>query len=806
MFKNFIKITLRNIATHKIYTSINILGLAIGIGCALLIAVYVEHECSYDRFHKDYDRIYRIAISSKMEGNEIHGAVSPSPMAQALRDDIDEIEDATRIARFGAWLVTSDKISNNEDNMLFADTNFFDIFSYEILKGNPDTALCKPNCVMLTESAVKKYFGDEDPMGKKLEIEDDSTFYTVTGIIKDLPSNTHIHFDLLGSLITYDKYFKGNWLSNNFYTYFKIAEGSQINKIEKKINGFVNKYLAQEVEKHLQISLREFNEMGNYLDYHVQKLSRIHLFSDLDIEIEANGKAIYVYTFAVIAVLILFIACLNFVNLATASSANRAREVAIRKVVGSERRFLILQFLTESVVFSLFGLLVALIFAELVLPYFNRFLHLNLNFSVFNNWYSIALITVASVIVGIAAGSYPAFFISSYRPVRVLHSDLNKGMKSKKMRSVFVVLQFTVSILIITLTLIVYSQVDFMLAMDLGFNKENVIVIRRSDALKDQIQNFKEEINRHPGIISSTNSNTVPGKNFSTNAFILPENMDNSNLLAHQIFVNYDYLSAYGLEMVKGRFFSPDSIEDSMTCVINETAALKLGLEDPIGIELGQSHHLKKLPAKYKVIGVVKDYYIQTVDKEITSLVIALMPGNMEGYINVRLYPENIKQTIAYIEEVWQKYTDYPFVYFFMDKDFNKNYESLIITGRVLLVFSVLAIIIACLGLFGLISYTANQRTREIGLRKALGSSEFRILLLMFRETTILVGYSSLIAWALAWILAQLWLTDFHNRIGLNPFYFLLSTILVYFISMITVSSQAIKAANINPGDALKYE
>ncbi len=807
MLKNFIIITLRSLRIHKVYTLVNILGLAVGMACAILISIYVLHELSYDKFHVDSDNIYRVVVDGNLRGRALNIAVTSPPMANVLVEEFEQIKSATRIARFGAWLVSNEGIRYNEDDFLFADPNFFNFFSFQLLKGHPDSVLAHPRSVVLTQSTAKKYFGDKDPVGRSLQIETEEEPYIVTGLMTDIPSNSHFHFDMIGSLVTFEQYLRDVWVSHNVYTYISTDENIRFDELDAEIDTLVAKYVSPQVERYLGVPYTSFIEGDNVLEYKLQPLRKIHLYSDLDVELEPNGKALYVYAFGIIALLILVIACLNFMNLSTANSSNRAREVVLRKVVGSERRMLIFQFLTESVLFSFFALVLALILTELLMPHFNNYLNIGLQFQMLKNIPAVSIIIIFTLLLGLLAGSYPAFFISSYEPVKVLHGVLNKGLKNRRVRSVFVVFQFFVSILIIIMALVVFAQLEFMLNKELGFVKERVLVIRRPDALKERINDFRKEILKHPNIESVTNSNSIPGRNFNTSTFMIEGDSAQENILMNQIFVSPDFREAFGLRMVHGRFFSPSIASDSFACVVNEAAYREMGFEDPIGRYLEMPGYMKHADRKYKIIGVVKDFHFETVDKQIEPLVISLMPGNWEGFLNVRLSSKGIDKSIKYIEETWEKYTsEYPFLSFFLDEDFDKNYRSVVRTGRVLFIFALLSIFVACLGLFGLVSFTTNQRVYEIGVRKSMGATYIQVIYLLLREIVTLILIAIVFAWTVAYIFSRFWLKDFYTRITLSPNYFFLAGLIVVSLAVLVVLYQCYNASRMEPSTALKTE
>jgi putative ABC transport system permease protein len=777
----------------------------VGISFALVIILYINQEFSFDRIHSNFDSICRITLHGKLRGIEFEGATTSGKMASYLDAEVEYIDETTRVTRLGAWLINHDSISYNEDNLLFADSNFLSFFDgFQVVEGDISTMLSKPRSIVLTESAANKYFGTtQNLLGDSLLIEAKETPYLITGILKDAPVNSHIDFNMLASLSTYDKLLSSSWASNNIYTYVSISDKSKTDTVLASVNALFEKYILADMVK----ALDDIFQADDAYEFNLQPLSKIHLHSSLRAELGENSNATYVYSLGIIAFLILIIACLNFMNLSTANSVNRSFEVSLRKVVGADKRYLISQFLVESVVISFLALVVALLLAELLLPVFNSVLNMSLEFGLFENFKSILILLLITLGVGILAGSYPAFFVSSFDPVRVLNRKHMQGLKSSNIRSVFVVIQFFISIVIILLTVVIYTQVNFLMNKDLGFEEENILVVRRSDALKKDIDRFIENIIGNNGVEAAANSNSIPGRDFYLNTFKLKGKQEDAALLFNQLFVNYDFPETFKLELNQGRFFSRREVNDTFSCILNESAAREMGLSYPIGSELIQPFIMKEKMRTYKVIGIVKDFHFQSVDQEIKPLVICLMPGNWEGYLNVRLSSGNQLKTISYIEQEWYKYApDYPFVYFFLNEDLGKQHNALIRLERVFVIFSILSMLVASLGLYGLLANANNNRYRELGIRKALGASRVQLVLISASESLKLLLVAVIMAWGVAFFIVRFWLSDFYYKIFVGPREYLLALLVVLLLVLPIILYQALKIANKSPAIATSYE
>jgi putative ABC transport system permease protein len=812
MFSNIIKVAFRNLIRQPGYTLINILGLAIGLACSILIFLYVLNELTYDRFHEKAENIYRIGVKGQMMGNELNQAVTAAPMMEALLNDYPEVEMATRIAPFGGWLITYEekKFHETDETFKFADSTFFEVFDFKLLRGDPKTVLKRPRTIVMTESAAIKYFGNEDPIGKIVKVEQDTILYEVTGLMEDVPVNSHFHFDLLGSMSTIRGSRSTNWLNHNYYTYIILPPETNIEQFTESINGLIPKYVGPLIEQFLGFSLEQFEAAGNAFGYFLQPMLDIHLHSNLQVEIEPNGNPAYVYIFSIIAVLILIIACINFMNLATARSTTRAREVGLRKVVGSHRSYLISQFLTESVFLSIISLVIAVILVYLLLPYYNNLIRLNLEFDILRNYYTIPLLIVLAILIGLLAGGYPAFVLASFNPVTVMKGEIIPGTGKGLLRSILVILQFTVAITILMGTFIVYRQLSYMQKKDLGFVKDNVLVIRRSDALRDRIDAFKQELKQQAGIIGVGNSTHIPSTTFWNNAHWLEGQDFSQTLLLMTAYVSYEYGDALGLTMKEGRFFSPEMPTDSFAVVINEAAVRVLGISDPLNTRFVEPGETRDEDLYMPVIGVVKDFHYESMHQDIHPMIFHFMPGNWEGYIVVRLSSGNIPATIDMIKRTWEDFNQqYPFEYFWLDDEFGKLFEPERRTGQILLVFSILSIFISCLGLLGLISYSTAQRTREIGIRKTVGASINTILILLSRETVKLLGISALLAIPVYFGINQ-WLQNFSYHIEFTPvlyiLYLVMIAVFILIIALLTVSYVAYSAATTNPAESLRVE
>ncbi len=812
MIANIVKVALRNLFKHFGYSFINILGLAIGLASSIFIFLYVINELTYDRFHEKSDRIDRAWILGNMPGTEMRHAVTSPPMMEAMLMDYPEVESAVRLRQMGGWLVrTGDrKFHETEREFIFTDSSFFDVFSFKLLEGNPETCLKEPRSIVLTEEYAIKYFGDENPLGKTFRIEQDSNLYVVTGVMEDLPVNSHIHFKMLGSLCTFENSRSTNWVNHNFHTYFVLAPGTDPAEFESRMQEMVIKYVGPIVEQFMGIDLEQFEEAGNSYGYRVQAMTDIHLHSNLQYELEPGGNPMYVYIFIVIGILILVIACINFMNLATARSTTRAREVGLRKVVGSSRSLLITQFLTESVFLSIFALVIALIMVYLLIPAYNNLIHLDLDFNLFNNLWNIPLLILFAVFVGLLAGSYPAFVLAAFKPVSVLKTEIKGGSSKSFLRNLLIILQFTVTIVILVGTFIINRQLTYMQKKDPGFGKEKVLVVHRSDALKQKIDAFKEEISQHSNIINAANSTHIPSYQYSDNAHWIEGRARSDIFTFASCYTSYNFDQALDLEILEGRFFSREMPTDSFAVIVNEATLKVFDITDPLNTRFLNPGSEGEPDEFNPIIGVVKDFHFESMHEEIHPMAIHFMRGNYEGVLVIKLGDGNMQETVEFVNQKWEDFgTEHPFKYSWMDDEFDSLFETERRTGKILTIFSILSMFISCLGLLGLISYTTNQRTKEIGIRKTMGASVNLVMFILSKETLKLLGISAMISIP-AYFGIRSWLQNFAYHTDFNVLVYAVVllgvTLVVLIIALLTVSYNSYQAAMANPADSLRVE
>jgi putative ABC transport system permease protein len=808
MIKNLITNFIRNLRRRSGYIILNISGLAIGLTSFLFISLYVLNELSYDKFHSNFENIYRIKIIGQMAGSELDQAITAAPMAQAMLKDYPEVLKATRVRGMGDWLIKNGDRKFNEDGVLFADSTFFDIFSFKMIKGDPQTALARPRSMVLTEEYANKYFGNEDPMGKRLSVESDTTLYTVTGVVQNVPGNSHMQFDILASMSTYPGMANSQfWISHNFYTYIVVANGTDKDQLQEKFQEMVIKYVGPQLKEIIGQTIEDFRNAGNNFSYVLEPLKDIHLKGATQYNLEPPGSLSTVYIFSIIAILILIVAIINYINLATAKSAARAKEVGIRKVSGANKTGLVFQFLGESLAIVTISTILALLLVYIFSQSFNQLSGKELNIGMITSAEGIISIIIIVFMVGILSGFYPAFVLASFNPSEVLKGTMSPGSMSKKLRLILVVFQFTVAIVIIIGSIIVYNQLNFMTKKDLGFDKDNLIVIRRVDTFWQRMEAFRTRLLEIPGVDKVGFSRSVPGTTFSNNAFYNDEDPDKNTYLINQAQVSFDFPEALGVHLADGRFFSREYGSDSTAILINEATVKSMRLTDPVGKYILQPAGPQEWN-RLKIIGVMKDFNIESMHKSITPVCFTVNGGGGgDQFATIRLSGNDNQGTIREIEKIWQEFTsDMPFQYDFFTDRWNNLYSAEIKASRIFLFFSFLAIFIACMGLIGLVTYITNKRTKEIGIRKSYGASGSVILALLSREMIYIIVISSLLAYPIAYFGSRFWLEGFASKINISPLIFLLSTSVTLTVGWLSTSYQTIKASAYNPANALRIE
>jgi putative ABC transport system permease protein len=805
MIKNYFKIAWRNLLKNKAFSFINVLGLSIGIAVSFIIILFVKDELSYDRFNVKADRIVRIVFNANINGGKISEASVMPPVANALKNDYPEVESATRLRNVGASKVTYKEKSFKDDQLAFVDPNFFDVFTMPLIKGDVKTALQQPHTLVLTKETAHKYFGDEEAVGKTLSFDNNTTkLYTVTGVMENVPVNSHFHFAMFSSMTGFDEAKSDSWMESNFFTYALLKEGYDYRKLEKKLPDMVEKYMGPQILQSMGMSLSQFRTKGNSLGFALQPLTSIHLHSQTSSEFEPGGDIKYVYIFGAIAGFMLLIACINFINLSTAGASKRAKEVGVRKVLGSERSDLIKQFLTESVLVTFSAVLIAYLFVQLALPLFNDLSgkKLNIGYQLQPIFYLVAL----GVVVGILAGIYPAFFLSSFRPIAVLKGKMSASTKSLGLRSGLVVFQFFISVSLIIGTIIVFQQMNYIRNKKLGYNKEQLLVLPNSWALGKNEKAFKDQLLKDSRVSNVTLSWYKPaGPTNSNNALAYPEGKENQIMRTLEYHVDEQYIPTFEMQMVAGRNFSTELKTDSSAMIINETAAKEFGFRDnAIGQKITRQKGDKGNNLPYTVIGVVKDFNFKSLHETITPLLMVLEPES--GFI-IKIKTADVPGVLSSIKQTWSSFVpEEPFTYAFMNDLYNKTYLAEQKTGTILNIFALLTIFVACLGLFGLATYTAEQRTKEIGIRKVLGATVTQVTNMLSKEFLRLVCIACVIAFPLAWWAMSKWLQDFAYKIQISWWVFLVAGVAALAVALLTVSFQSIKAALMNPVKSLKAE
>jgi len=809
MIRNYIKTAFRSLMKNKGFTFINVLGLALGLATCLLIVFYVFDELSYDRYNTKADRIYRVNEDLKLGENNVLYAVCMPPLAQALKSDFPYVENTVRIKYAGLSHVKKGTTNIPENKIAFADPSLFDVFTLPMVNGSPATALAEPNSVVITETIAKKYFGSTNVVGKTLTFENNA-FYKVTGVIREMPLQSHFNYDFFISMSTFPDSRSAQWLRSDYNTYVLFKDAADHKKLEAAFPAFLNKYSGPEMQSQLKMSMAAFEKAGSFFRLNLTPLTDIHLRSKRTGELGPNSTIEYVYIFSAIALFILIIACVNFMNLSTARSSNRAREVGVRKVLGSSKTHLVFQFLAESILVTIAATAIALFAAIALLPAFNQLAGKDIVVNSHTFAWLLPALLIIVLVVGSLAGSYPAFFLSAFQPIDVLKGKLTAGFKNGGLRSVLVVFQFSISIFLIIGTLVIYKQLHYIQTRDIGYNRNQVLVVQNTFELNNQAQTFKQEIKQLPGVENATLTGFLPTSSAkNTSIFFKDASFDQKKALFPQTWeVDEDYINTLGMKMAVGRSFSAQMQTDSSGIIINEAAAKFLGLKDPLNKPLYRSNGGKQDLANskaYHIIGVVKDFNFSSLHDVISPMVLVL--AHNTGALSIRVNTKNLPALMSQIQNKWSGLSpNVKMNYSFMDEDFDALYRSEQRMGTVSVAFASLAIIIACLGLFGLAAYAAEQRTKEIGIRKILGASISTIAAMLSLDFIKLVFIAILISLPVGWFLMNKWLQDFAYRVNIQWWILPLAGVTAILIAFITISFQSIKAALTNPVESLRSE
>jgi putative ABC transport system permease protein len=807
MIRNYIKTAFRNLLKNKGFTAINILGLALGLATCLLIVFYVFDELSFDRFNTKADRIYRVNENVKFGGNEGIYAECPAPTAAALKGDFPEIEQVARFRQRGGNQVKKGNQNIQEDNMVYADNAIFDVFTLPMIDGNPGNALKETHSVVITEKMALKYFNNTKAAGKVLTFNDTS-LYKVTGVIKNIPKQSHFNFDFILSMPSLAESKEDAWFSSNFDTYVLFRPGIDYKKFEAKLPEFLKKHAEPQLQSILHMTFAKLEQTGDYFRLSLIPLLKIHLESNTKYDMGSKGDIKIVYIFSAIAIFILLIACVNFMNLSTARSANRAKEVGVRKVLGSSRKYLIAQFLTESVMVTLVSAIIAVAIAWAFLPLFNQVSAKELTVTPQIIGWLLPVMIVFIIVVGCLAGSYPALFLSGFQPIEVLKGKLAAGFKGGVFRSSLVVFQFSISIFLIIGTIVIYNQLKYIQNKDLGYDRDHVLIVNQVWTLGNKAKTFKQEVKQLAGVKGVTMTGFLPTSGYNNNSSLFKDPvLDSKRAIQSSIWnVDEDYIPTLGIKLKAGRNFSVDMKTDSSAIIINEAAAQLLGFTNPTNQLLYLPMDNKaKVMKPFHVIGIIKDFNFKSLRENVTPLV--LFDSEDTGALSIRINSADVPALLEQVKAKWRAVSpNLQISYSFMDEDFDNNYRTEQRIGKIAISFTSLAIIIACLGLFGLAAYAAEQRTKEIGIRKVLGASITGIVGMLSKDFITLVIIAILIAAPCAWWAMHSWLQGFAYHQTFQWWIVVMAGIAAVLIAFVTISFQSIKAALANPVKSLRSE
>ena len=807
MFKNYFTTAYRFIRRNKFFSLVNIIGLSSGLAVCILIALFVFNEFSYDQYNHNADRIFRIESDISVNGNGLNTTYSPAPMANQMVQDFPQIENSVRLRKQAYTLVKKDGRNIMESNVVFADPSLFDVFTLPMIAGSPSNALKEPNSIVISEKAAKKYFNSTDVIGKTLFI-DNSTSYKITGVIKNMPQESHFHFDFIKSMPDEAKRFNDVWLNPWAVTYVLAKPGIATKDINKFLSQIEAKYVAPQLQQMNQGGKNAVAASDNFFKFYAMPLNKIHLYSNISMEFEPNGNIQTVWIFIIVAILILVMACVNFMNLSTAFSSRRSLEIGVRKILGGNRRDLIIQFLVESVFITLVATCLAILFAILLLPYFNELSGKHFSAAIFSRGWIIGSLVLLALVTGLIAGSYPAIYLSSFKPVKVLKEFLITGQRSSWLRNSLVIFQFAVANILIVGTLVIYHQFTYIKEKNLGYNRNQVLVIPNTGALGEHAATFKNEVDQLPGVTGGTLTSFLPDHDFdNTRAYFKNATANpRQTFLLNEWTVESNYVPLMQMKIVKGRNFSAHLSGDSSCVLLNETAARLLGYAaNPIN----QAVYLQNSNPEggFKIIGVVKDFNASSLHNKIEPIIFRL--GEDIGAASFRINTKHIATLIGQIKEHYNALDaayDQPFTWSFLNDDFNNLYKSDELSGKIYTAFTLFAILIACLGLFGLVAYSAEQRIKEIGIRKVLGASTLNVIRLLSKDFLKLVIIAIVIACPLAFWASHRWLQDFAYRTKLNAWFFVTAALITILITWLTIFFQSVKVAGQSPATILRDE
>ncbi|MBV7532352.1 ABC transporter permease [Chitinophaga sp. sic0106] len=808
MIRNYLKIALRNLWKNKAFSAINITGLAIGIATCLVISLYISYELSYDQFNKNSDRIVRVVLRGQVKGEPMKEANVFPPLAAVLKSTFPEIEETVRLRNAGVPTIVYNDKKYQEYMVGYADPSLFNIFDFTLLDGNKAQALTEPFTIILSDRMATKYFGKADPMGKMLFFKDENQYYRVTGVYKEQPANTHMRFDMIASMSSVPDSRSESWLTSGYFTYLLLPKGYDRSKLEAKLPSLVEKYVGPQMQQYMHMSLSEFKAVGNKFDLRLQKLTDIHLHSDYGYDLDTPGDIRYIYIFGAIVLFMILIACINFMNLSTANAVGRVKEVAMRKVLGAARGRLVIQFMLESIALTLIATIIAVLLAFLLLPTFNKLAGRNIELHWLSTPWLVPIILLFAVITGMVAGSYPAFFLASFKPEAALKRSFSPGGKQgTRIRSSLVVFQFFVSITLMVSTAIVYNQLSYIQHKKLGYNKDNVLLLHQTDRISgSQREAMRSKLLQDSRVKGITVSAYLPsGPSYSNNYFIYEKTSD-AQIKTLRYEVDENYLDVMGMQLTAGRNFSAKFGGDTSSAVINEATAKAMGWgNDAIG-KTFRHMDIRSAGKTFQVIGVVKDFHFKSMHTPISPLVMELSNGWGPMFI-IKHDPAHTEALVASLEQQWKAFnTDVSFYYTFLDQHYADSYQSEANTGRILAIFAGLTIFVACLGVFGLATYTARKRAKEISVRKVMGASVSGIVTLLSTDFLKLVLLAFLLSVPVAWYLMRQWLQGFAYSVDIHWWIFAATAAGAIIITLLTVSLQAVKAALANPIKSLRSE